>query len=227
MKKQLLFAGMLLVFGAVFQSCFCAVNAEENPDEALINGLLQKITVPTLVFEGNNPNWTCTYQIMEPVLKTKETEVKVRSIFTLMAKSVASVNQKFGYFAQTSKGWIAGEQYLQPDQSIIVESNATVPNAYENIYVEIGSMNGTKEKLILTNPIPINAITREQAFRTFFKVFYNSYKAYPTANFSYQLAFQDRRYWLITFDDNDGIGGKSRLLIDALTGQPSEMKEDE
>lgn len=222
---------MLLVFGVVMQGGWCRVNAETNPqtepEETLITGLLQKIMVSTLVFEGNNPNWTCTYQIIEPILKTEETAKKVRAIFTLTPKFTASVTQKFGYFAQTSKGWIAGEQSLQPGQALIVESNATAPNAYENIYVEVSGVNGSKEKLILTNPIPINAITREQAFRTFFKVFNNSYKAYPTTNFSYELTFQERRYWLITFDDNDGLGGKGYLLIDALTGQPGEMKEEE
>lgn len=69
-------------------------------------------------------------------------------------------------------------------------------------------------------------ISKEQAIRIFTEKFYETFNMYPPESYTYEISIYNGD-WLITYDDNDGIGGLAVLLIDGVTGEAGEVKVEE
>jgi hypothetical protein len=230
--KEKLFTISVLLSLVLGLNCFVAGAAQATgvtgPDEAVVASLLQKTYTTTKLFAGGNKNWDCSYKIVDTVAASSApTSITNRMKFLLTPLSLCKYYTRcFEYSVQTSRGKFSGEQWFKAGDLIRIEANTPIPAARESLTVHICEWSN-EEVFYLFNVIPLNAISPEQAFRKTFEVYYATHGLYPTAKFSFEIEFYDQTYWLVTFDDNDGIGGQSYLLIDALTGEAGEIKEDE
>jgi hypothetical protein len=234
--KRLLIIGIMLSLTLGLNG-FCDVKAETTaatgPDEAVIAALLPKTYATTMLFKGSNDDWDCSYRVMDTVAASSAAESATRRmkfVLTplLLDSKYYTYTRFFKYAIQTCRGKLSGELCLKTGQDLRLEGNTPFALASEQITVRVQEyFNNNEGSLALTNVIPAEAITPEQALRIAFEVYYATYGVYPTADFTFEIEFYGPKDWLVIFDDNDGIGGKGYLLIDALTGEPREIKEDE
>lgn len=134
--------------------------------------------------------------------------------------------RKYRYQFHSSNGCILDEQWLESGQNIVSDTNAPLPIPNEKLKVQM-IRGTTKEEFEISNTITTNVITPEQALRKTLEVYYHTYGEYPTEKFTFYIDFRDNTYWLVSFDDNDGIGGQGYLLIDAFNGEAGDIKVDE
>ncbi|HEY8464304.1 MAG TPA: hypothetical protein VIM29_09840 [Bacillota bacterium] len=234
MNKKRFLASLLImaILGIqIINPCIDAwVGENSTPDEGVIQTLLQKTLVTKMIFEGGNENWSCTYKVVDTIIKSGVVVEPVPNKFVLIPKLLENAyydyTRKFSFFVSYSKAQFSGEHWLKTGEEFIVESNAPAPDPRESIQVKVVEW-GKEEQFILVNIIPANAITPETALRKALEVYYRTYGIYPTADFTFTIEYYDQQYWLVSYDDNDGIGGKGVLLVDAFTGEPGEIKEDE
>jgi hypothetical protein len=231
LKKKLLTISVLLslVLGLNrFVAGAAQTTGATGPDEAVVASLLQKTYTTTKLFTGGNKNWDCSYKVVDTVAASSapaSTTNRMKFVLTPL-KLCKYYTRCFEYSVHTSRGKFSGEQWFKADDLIRIEANTPIPAARESLTVQICEWSN-EEVFYLFNVIPSNAISPERALRQTFEVYHATYGIYPTAKFTFEIEFYDQTYWLVTFDDNDGIGGQSYLLIDALTGEAGEIKEDE
>jgi hypothetical protein len=195
LKKKLLMIGVLLSLG-VGLSSFFDVAAQTvdatDPKEAVIAGLLQKTYTTTKLFTGGNENWDCTLKVVDTVAASSaKTSTTNRMKFVLTPLALSKYYTKnYEYSVQTSRGKFSGEQWFKTGDVIQIEANTPIPNSRESIAVRICEWYNEKV-FYLTNVIPSDAISPEQAFRKAFEVYYAIYGAYPTAQFTFTIDFVD------------------------------------
>lgn len=202
------------------------------PDEELVNTFLQNTYATSMIFEGVSQNWNCSFIVKQAIAKNSmgiENVPKVTVIITPRFTWERGPIWAFNVKIHTSNGAIVGTYGLMSGQSISLNTNAPVPEPSETILVEISGGPNGDELIKLSNIVPrhFGMVTPEEALRTTLDVFYKTYGEYPTKNYTFDIVFYDKIYWLVSIDDNDGIGGLSHLLINAYTGVASEIKEDE
>jgi hypothetical protein len=229
LKKQLLIISALLslLLGSSGRFDVAAASAT-GPDDTVIASLLQNTYTTTKLFTGGNENWDCTLKVVDTVAANSTKPGNTGRMQFVLTPLVLSkyYTRYFEYSVWTSRGNFSGAQWFKAGDSIQIEANTPIPSACESIMVKI--CDWCKEEVFyLTNVISSNAISPEQALRKAFEVYYATYGAYPTAKFTFAIDFIDKTDWLITFDDNDGIGGQGHLLINAITGETCDIKEDE
>jgi len=198
------------------------------PDEALVKKFLQKTYATTMIFEGSNQNWDCSYTVFQTILKNNPEEDSCPKIKVSLSPKFSFNNlRKYNYRFHTTHGCIWGEKWLESNnQWISFETHAPIPENNEKIILEIIE-NNKKESFKLSNVIPPNIVTFEEALRTTLKVYYQTYGFYPTSEFTFEIQFLNYVYWLITIDDHNGIGGLAYLTINAFTGEAGAIREDE
>jgi hypothetical protein len=198
-----------------------------EPDEAVIAGLLQNTSTTTRLFVGGSDDWDCCYKVVDTVAASGGASATQRMKFILTPLFSGSYSRYIKYSVKTSRGEFSHEQWIQDGQIIEIEANTLIPASGEIISLEITEPDETTS-FELTNVIPAAAVAPEQALRKAFEVYRVTYGVYPTARFSFAIDFLvDLNSWLVTFDDNDGLGGQGILLIDAITGEAGSIKEDE
>jgi hypothetical protein len=234
--KRLLIIGVMSLIWIFGLNGFFDVAAEtaamtDPAAEAVIADQLQKTYTTTMLFTGGNDNWDCTYRMVDTIAASSAVESPTRRMQfvlnpLLLDSKYYTYTRFFKYSVQVSRGKFSGEQYLKTGQVLRIEGSTPFPFASEKVAVQIREWYN-EESFYLTNLIPADAITPEQALRKTFEVYYATYGRYPTANFTFEIEFYGQTDWLVTFDDHDGIGGRGYLLIDAFTGEAQAIKEDE
>ncbi len=233
MKKNFFITLYSLICLISLQLLITPINGADSdylpvPDEALVKNFLQKTYATTMIFEGSNPNWDCSYTLMETILKTNHEDGFCPKIkISLRPKFSFNTPHKYRYRFHTIHGCILGERWLlSNNEAITFETYAPIPENNEKIPVEIIE-NNKKESFKLANVIPPNTLSFEEALRKTLTIYYQTYGYYPDNQFTFEIQFLNYVYWLVTIDDHDGIGGLSYLTINVFTGEASEIRTDE
>lgn len=192
-----------------------------NPNK-IVNEILQRTYATEMCFKGESQNWTANFIVEKKVMpvENKDNNIKI-SVFPKKRKGNDTTPiGKVQYLIETSNEKISGEKELFGNMYINIDKNTNAPLKNEKIKISI-TWQGKKEIIELSNIIPDDVISPEQAFRNAIKLFYETFKHYPPINYSFFIAYdmQGRNYWQVSFDDNDGIGGKSYICVDAITGK--------
>jgi hypothetical protein len=234
MKKfiWLLFLTVTLLIGAA--SIHSIVMAQDMPmtpppDAALVKTLLQNTQVTTMTFKGSNQNWDCSLTVLEK-LETVDNELvnwpKVKIILYPKFTWETYIIRMYEYLITTSNGSAYGYEWLKSGKYITLNTDGPIPESAETITVQITRGKKT-DSIEMRNKIPLNIISPEKAFRVTLGVFRATYGSYPTEKFSFYIEFRDSQYWVVSFDNNEGIGGRGYLLVNAYTGDAGDIKEDE
>jgi hypothetical protein len=197
-------------------------------DETVVKQILEKTYATTMIFNGNDEKWDCICMVRETIWSDPE-KIRLPQLKIIMFPKFTYCKyyiRHFDYVLTTSKGCITGERWLHSGEPIIVETTELVPEKAEMIPVKISEWYKTS-LFEIVNIIPDGILTPEQAFRKACTVYYQTYATYPQASFLFMMEFVDQEYWLVSWDDNDGIGGQSFLLVNAFTGETGEIKVDE
>jgi hypothetical protein len=197
-------------------------STEQGDKNMNLNEILQRTYATEMCFKGESQNWTANFIVEKKVMsiENKDTNIKI-SVFPKKNKDNDTTPiGKVQYLIETSNGKISGEKDLLENMSINIDKNTDCPLKNEKIKINI-IWQGKKEIIELSNIIPDNVISPEQAFRNALNLFYKTFKHSPPINYSFFIAYdmQGRNYWQVSFDDNDGIGGKSYIYVDAITGK--------
>jgi hypothetical protein len=210
--------------GGVAEACIEA----PLPDETLIETILQKTYATVMIFSGSDANWACVYTVWDTVSDNPDAPglPKIKVVILPQFTYSKYYIHRFNYVITTSRGELRGEKWLRSKESFMVEACGPVPTVDEVIKVVVEEWYQS-DCFEIANIIPEGIISPEQAFRKTFAIYYRTYGAYPTADFTFKIEFYDREYWLVSWDDNDGVGGESFLLVNAFTGEAGDIKEDE
>jgi hypothetical protein len=199
------------------------------PDEDLVKTLLQNTCVTSMIFKGSNQNWNCSMTILEKVENRNDQPDNIAQVnLTLSPKFTweSYIARMFKYLIHTSNGCYLGSQWLKNGEYIKLNSDKPIPASTDKPIAQI--VRGLQvDSIELSNLVPQNIISPDQALRATLKVFMATYGCYPTKNYSFFIEFKDPQSWMVSFDDNDGIGGRGYLLVNAYTGAAGEIKEDE
>ncbi len=235
MKKHLLLFSSLLLLITGLQLNTSQVNASNYvippPDETLVKYFLQQTYATEMLFEGSNQNWDSSYTVSKVILSTNNSHQegfcpRVKIVFVPKATSNNNEARKYQFKLHTTNGCLSKEKWLFPNEFFSITVNAPIATPKEYVLAEVVE-NSQKESINLSNTIPSNIISPEQALRTTFMVYYQTYGCYPTKEFTFELTFFNYVYWLVTIDDHDGIGGLAYLTINAFTGKADAIREDE
>lgn len=176
-------------------------------------------------FEGGNRNW----QVSLVVSRTWDSSYGYKPYIQL------TLTPKHLDFARLSYSIISDNAYITDSimqinkQPIEIKSYRMLPRVGEDIVVCIQSSASTHmDVLLLKQVIPNNIkITPEKAIQIFVNEYHAIFGKFPAQKFSYEMEIYNDRDWIVSFEDNDGIGGWALLLIDGRTGQPGDMKIEE
>jgi hypothetical protein len=233
MKKiWLLFLIVILLIGVTPDHS--TVRAQDTqapppPDEALVKNVLQNTYATSMIFKGSNQNWDCTLTVLTKLeTETNEPENPTRIITMLYPKFTweSYITRLYEYQITTSNGYYHDYQWLKSGEYIYLNTDNPVPQSTEKITAQI-IRGATTDLIAMNNRIPLNIISPERALRVMLEVFRTTYGTYPTDSFSFYIEFREPQYWIVSFDDNDGIGGRGYLLVNAYTGDAAEIREDE
>lgn len=203
--------------------------APPPPDEELVKALLRNTYVTSMIFRGSNQNWTCSMTILEKAEKPDDKQDKIAQVNLTMSPKFtweSYISRMYKYLVHTSNGCYLGFQWLKNGEYIKLNSDKPIPASSDKPIAQI--IRGLQvDSIELSNLVPKNIISPDQALRATLKIFMSTYGCYPTKNYSFFIEFRDSQFWLVSFDDNDGIGGRGYLLVDAYSGAAGEIKEDE
>jgi hypothetical protein len=223
-----LLIAMLTAICPAFVPAVAAYDNEPIVDEAVIRTLLEKTYVTTKIFTGGDKKWDCEFTVRE-TLATAAGSPGPPCVEMLLAPKFTYSKyyiRHFDYLLTTTNGCLSGAKWLHSGEMIAVETAGPIPEKDETIAVKVSEWSKTSA-FNLTNRIPDGAITPQAAFRKAWVVHYETYGTYPTTLFTFMIEFVDQKYWLIVWDDGDGIGGASYLLVNAFTGEAGAIKVDE
>lgn len=174
-------------------------------------------------YRGENDNWKASLVLNETVTESGQAEYNVN--LTLTPKTSSITWTKFSMISH--KGYYAQDEWQIFQDPISITSGYPLPILDEEIVI-VASQNNFKNSniLFLRNNDPIDMISSDRAIRIFIDKFYETFGFYPLESYSYEINVYQGD-WLMSYDDNDDIGGKAVLLIDGITGEVDEIKIDE
>jgi hypothetical protein len=177
----------------------------------------------TLYFEGENSNWEINLLVENIV--TESGVIEPRTTLTLIPK-FSSVT--WTTFAITTKsGWIKDSVWHIYKNAIEVVLDYPIPKASEQVVVSIKPEEGSLiDIILLKEQVSEEMISCDDAMDIFVNEYYSIFKEYPPKEYTYEIEIWEGD-WIVSFDDNDGIGGKTYLLIGGTTGETDGMKMDE
>jgi hypothetical protein len=219
---------MMAAFGSAGAALAGENTMEPAGDVAVINAILAKTYATTIIFTGGNEKWDCSYTVRESLSPGagRSGSPRVKVVLTPKVAYYKYCIRHFNYLITTSKGYLAGAKWLRSGKSITLETDRPIPQNDETIGVYLSKWHQTTFFTIKSS-IPDGTISPRQAFCKAWAVYFDTYGTYPTTLFTFRIEFIDRKYWLVSWDDNDGIGGESFLLVNAFTGEAGAIKVDE
>lgn len=203
-----------------------ACGEDEKPTltfEDVFNYISANIVDKSMNFLGENESWEASLVLDETVMETGETKYSVN--LTIIPKKGSITWTRFDLIS--NKGTYSKNEWQIFRNPIQITSKDVLPATDEEIVV-VASQRGFEDKdvLFLSNKNDTDMISSEQAIRIFIDKFFETFNLYPSLGYSYEISVYNGD-WAISYDDNDGIGGKALLLIDGITGEAYEIKEDE
>jgi hypothetical protein len=234
MKKLILLLTLTVILFMGATPDHSTVTAQETqipppPDEAMINSFLQNTYATSMIFKGSNQNWDCSLTVLNKLeAKNDELEKSPQVIVMLCPKFTweSYITRLYEYMIHTSNGCYHDYQWIKSGEYIYLNTDNPVPTSAEKITAQI--IRGSAEDIIeMNNRIPLDVISPKDALRILLEVYRDTYGSYPTDSFSFYVEFREPQYWIVSFDDNDGIGGRGYLLINAYTGDAGDIREDE
>jgi hypothetical protein len=222
----------ILLIGALPQYSTVMAQDTQNPpppDEALVKTLLQNTYATSMIFKGSNQNWDCSLTVLEKIEKANDEPENSPQVHVILYPKFTwetYITRMYKYLIHSSNGCSMAYQWLKTGEYINQNADRPIPSVLDKVTAQI--IRGLKTDLIeMSNKVPVDIISPEEALRVALGVYRATYGSYPTEKFSFYLEFRDSQYWLVSFDDNDGIGGRGYLLVNAYTGDADEIKEDE
>jgi len=234
MKKYIIASSILLVMfllsGIVYgQTVETTVSPVGTSGVKIIYVFKQSIK---MVFEGESKNWTGSYTTTETTFENGEKEQKVKIVVT---PKVSKIAEWINYKIITSKGTIEGDEWLIFDESLELDLDGPIPAADEVIEVRIKK--GPLTEIFNLNCKLYQNITPDEsstsdvvnantAIKILQKQFYNIYGIEMPDTYTVFVEYIDGE-WVVAYDDNDGIGGKAYLTIDAKSAETGDIKIEE
>lgn len=213
MKKQ--FLTLIVLIAVIFSVCGQVFGAA---DEALVNSFLEKTYYEQMIFKGSNANWICKYVVNTPVNPSVKYCPKIqvtltpRTTWTSGALRIASVH------IHTSNGCIKTTRYLKSGENITLEVTSPIPEADETFPIFIDWC-GKTDLIEMSNTVPTNVVSPQQAFQAYLEYFYSKNQSYPDPQYTFEIirvAFV-RPMWAIYYDNGNGQTGYE--VVDGLTGR--------
>ncbi|NLL72906.1 MAG: hypothetical protein GX237_05205 [Clostridiales bacterium] len=185
--------------------------------------ITMNIVDKTMNFQGENESWEASLVLDETAKETGESEYLVN--LTLTPKKSAITWTRFDLISD--KGTYSKNEWQIFRNPIKITTESVVPAIDEKVVI-VASQRQFEDKdiLFLSNKNDTNMISAKEAIKIFIEKFYETFGIYPPTSYSYEISVYNGD-WLISFDDNDGIGGKCVLLIDGKTGYADDIKMDE
>jgi hypothetical protein len=185
----------------------------------------EKTYATNMQFNGESSTWTAQCNVSKII---KETINKYKVNICISPKVFCEEpDAKYTSYSILSKnGCLSGKLTLNPNDIIELETDNFIPLADESITIIITQSDKT-ETIILTNTFPNSIIPAKQALENVFLYYKSIFGRFPTCNFSFSVSLLDNMYWIVSFDDNDGIGGQTYVTVNASTGEIIDMKTDE
>lgn len=227
MKKITSFLLLLFVLLAISSSSLSYAfeeyeEAEITFEDAFVY-ISENIIDKSMNFLGENENWEISLELDETIGETGQVEYS--AILTITLKQGDITWTRFDLIS--NNGIFTKNEWQIFRNPIKITTNELLPVIDEEIVIVTSQRNlENKDVLFLVNNIDEDMISSKQASSIFIEKFYETYGVYPPMSYSYEISAYNG-YWLISFDDNDGIGGKGILLIDGTTGYADDIKIDE
>jgi hypothetical protein len=193
-----------------------------EPNQDAFESALEKTYAQKMIFKGENENWSVQYVVRNII---KETIDQPKPKITIIPKNFKYA-KNVSYDITAKNGSISGRVLLSPEDTIELESYSLIPYPDENVDITL-THDSITESITLTNAFPSSIISANEALKNVFTYYKNINGVYPTSDFTFNLELMDDTHWLISYDDNDGIGGLTYITENALTGIIDDSKTDE
>lgn len=192
-------------------------------EDEVYSYIANKIIYKNMNYQGENDYWIAN-MVLEETL-TEDRQVKYNIVLTLTPKVSAIDWIKVSLVSYN--GIYCKNEWQIFRNPLKFTFSDPIPAINEQV-VLVTTQNSTSPNIMFLSNMnqPEGMISSEQAIRIFIQKYYETFREFPPADFTYEISVYGK-YWLITFDDNDGIGGKSCLLIDGVSGEASDIKTDE
>lgn len=224
MKKVILYISVL-VFFVTLQSSICKAQEDDNSVDKKMEietYVQENISYKSVNFYGENENWEVTLKVVK-VEENNEIIPKVK-LNLVPKKSAISWTS---YTITTQNGWIKDNVWQIYKNPIEIMKDYPIPGASDDVVIAIKTeQEQYLDIIILKNDLPQDIISSKEAISIFVSEYYNIFGQYPEKTFDYQIEMVEGN-WLVTFDDNDGIGGLGCLLVKGNTGGTDGIKIDE
>lgn len=198
-------------------------DVEPKPEDVfsyISNNIIDK----TMNFQGENELWKAVLVIEETL--TERPEGRYNVILTLTPKIGDLCWTKFSLIS--NKGVFSKDEWQIFLNPVKITSSYPLPVKDEEIVIVVSPKGSKIPSILFLNNVnqPADMISSDQAINVFIKKYYETFGVYPLESFTYEITTY-KNDWLITYDDNDGIGGESCLLIDGKTGEAYDIKTEE
>jgi len=183
--------------------------------------ILKNIYSTSMNFQGESVNWSASL-VVENILQ-QNGEIKPQMKLTIVPKN--SAIRWIRYTIITNNGTKVNYTWSIFKNPVVIIEEGPLPKFDDEIIVKIKNEN-LEEVIHLKNTIPEGTITATSAVNIMVVKYYETYGTYPAENYTYEIELLDG-YWIISYDDNDGIGGKAYVVIDSITGATDGIKVEE
>jgi hypothetical protein len=184
-----------------------------------------------MLFEGDSMNWTGSYAVEEIIDESGNVDTSIKVV---LDPKKDKITRWINYEITTSNGVIKGSEWLIFSESLVYEADEPLPNKDDKIEVKIKQGDLTEifylectsyEELTPTGAEDIT-VTAQRAVELLMEVYFNIYGVEMPSTYTVYVEYLDGE-WVVSYDDNDGIGGKAYLTIDAKTAETSDIKVEE
>ncbi|MEN8905059.1 MAG: hypothetical protein ABF289_03775 [Clostridiales bacterium] len=200
--------------------------SNNNTDEKLyVQKVLKETYATEMIFKGESNDWQAKYVVDKKVLSDEE-NTGIAKLYLIPKINYAEKMDQIWYHVKTTQGYTSATTELLENNNIELTENSPIPLSDESIVITIVYGNKT-EKIVLNNTFPENIISADTAFKSTLDKYIEIYNQYPELSHTFYIELYDNNNWIISYDDNDNIGGKAYIEVDGITGESSDMKIEE
>lgn len=197
------------------------LEADKLAESVLVKTILKETYATEMLFKGDSNAWNVNF-IVDKIISIEDASEKAEVILT----TKKNYSGLAWLHIKTTQGTFSKNVDVKDGKVVLADNNLPIPIANEAIKITI-VYGDNMDSILLANKYPEGIISPDSALVSALVEYKEVYKSYPTSEYTFELDIINDNDWLVSYDDNDGIGGKEYIIIDGTTGISGDIKVEE